>query len=171
MNEQFYERLSHPFRRTKRREKMFRLGSRLLTILVYLAYPIALLVFYLTRRQEFFMAVLVPLVSFCLLSVFRAVYDAPRPYEELRIDPITKKDTKGKSFPSRHVFSAFLIAGVIWSLSKVFGIFYFMIGVCIAASRVIGGVHYPKDVLAGGIAGILFWFIGQRFFLTIFLQS
>ena len=48
------------------------------------------------------------------LSVVRKIINAPRPYEKFDMPPVLEKDTKGKSFPSRHVFSVFIIAMTIF---------------------------------------------------------
>ena len=94
-----------------------------------------------------------PAVSFILLSVFRWVLNAPRPYEIFGADPVIKKDTKGKSFPSRHVFSMFVIAVTVLYFCPVPGIVLVAAGVLMAAARVAGGVHFPADVIAGAVAG------------------
>ena len=54
-------------------------------------------------------ALLVPGISFGAVSLFRWAFRAPRPYEVFETTPVIKKNTKGKSFPSRHVFSIFVI--------------------------------------------------------------
>lgn len=164
MDEQLYEKISRPFRKNPKRKQLFQAVNRLLVMVVYLAYIGAIYVSYQKGIKELTASILIPGISFVLLSAFRSYYNAPRPYEELAIVPLTPKDTKGKSFPSRHVFSAFLIVGVVWSLSKVFGVLLFVIACLIAASRVIGGVHYPKDVIAGGVSGLCFWIVGSFLF-------
>ena len=35
-----------------------------------------------------------------------------------------------------------------------------MLGVALAAIRVIAGVHFPRDVIAGALAGILLGYVG-----------
>ncbi|MDO4943218.1 MAG: phosphatase PAP2 family protein [Lachnospiraceae bacterium] len=164
MNEQLYKKLSAPFCRTEKCVKTLIYTNKILTASVYLAYPVALYAAYRRSYAQLLMSVVIPGIFFVLLSVFRDWYDAPRPYEKLDIEPIIKKDTKGHSFPSRHVFSAFMIDMVIFPLSKVAGIVYFVIAVLIACIRVLGGVHFPKDVIVGALAGIIGWFIGCGFF-------
>jgi len=160
MDEPCYEKLSAPFRKNKTYIFLLLWINKILTAVVYVAYPLALYGAYKNGIGELLRAVAVPGVFFVLLSVFRDRYDAPRPYERLNIEPIIKKDTKGHSFPSRHVFSAFMIDMVIFSLSRPVGIVYFVIAILIACIRVIGGVHFPKDVIAGAFAGIAGWYIG-----------
>ena len=75
-----------------------------------------------------------------------------------------KKDTKGKSMPSRHVFSIFVIAVTVFYFCHPAGIVLGAAGVIMAAARVAGGVHFPADVAVGAAAGIVsgiagFWLI------------
>ena len=100
-----------------------------------------------------------PAVTFAALSVFRAVYNAPRPYEQ-GIDSLMKKNTAGHSFPSRHVFSAFMIAVTWYAVYPGVGIALLTVGALLAAIRVVGGVHYPRDVIAGAAVGIAASLIG-----------
>ena len=86
--------------------------------------------------------------------------NAPRPYEKFDMPPVIEKDTKGKSFPSRHVFSVFIIAFTIFVSHTGAGIMIALIGVAIAIIRVVGGVHEPRDVIAGAIAGIVAGIVG-----------
>ena len=97
----------------------------------------------------------VPAVSFLLLSFFRAKYNAKRPYEIYEFEPLIKKDTAGKSFPSRHVFSIFVIGSSLWCMYPYIGTVVMAAGVVLAVIRVIVGVHFPKDVIAGAVIGYL----------------
>ena len=131
MTEQQYEKISKPFRVSERRKQALILSNRMATLLVYAAYPAALVAAYQYSFRHLLISILVPGAAFILLSAFRSWYHAPRPYEKLSIDPIIKKDTKGKSFPSRHVFSAFMIDMVIFSVSKPIGIIYLFLAILI----------------------------------------
>ena len=78
-----------------------------MTWLVMIAYPLLLLyLLFLKRYEMLYHTVLIPGVAFVVVSVFRRIYNAPRPYEKMDITPLIAKDKQGQSFPSRHVFSA-----------------------------------------------------------------
>lgn len=154
MTAEQYAALSAPFRGGKR-EKALLLANRLLTWLCYAAYPALLAGLALGRDGRVWRALLVPAIAFALLSLVRKAINAPRPYEALDIDPIIKKDTRGKSMPSRHVFSIFVIAMTFLWVLPWLGIALLALGALLAAARVAGGVHFPRDVLAGAAAGIL----------------
>lgn len=99
--------------------------------------------------------IIVPAVSFLLLSLFRVKFNAKRPYEIYEFEPLIKKDTEGKSFPSRHVFSIFVIGSTLWCVYPYIGTVIMAAGVVLAVIRVIVGVHFPKDVIAGAVIGYL----------------
>lgn len=130
-------------------------SNRMLTKISYIIYPLLLLFLATDKKPELWKAILVPAISFILLSVFRYFYNAPRPYEVFGIPSLIRKDTKGKSFPSRHVFSAFVISVTVFYFYHPLGIFLGICSLLLAVSRVLGGVHFTKDVLAGAVIGIL----------------
>ena len=70
------------------------------------------------------------------------------------------KDTSGKSFPSRHVFSVFVIAVTVFVKNPVAGCMLAVTGILIAVIRVIGGVHTVLDVAAGAAVGIVSGVLG-----------
>jgi undecaprenyl-diphosphatase len=59
------------------------------------------------------------------------------------------------SFPSAHASNSFAMATVVaWRFPK-FALVAFFVAVLVAYSRVYVGVHYPFDVLAGALLGLL----------------
>ncbi len=99
-------------------------------------------------------------IPFVALSVFRRVYNRPRPYEKLGITPLIPKEKKGHSFPSRHVFSAFIIAMCWLNFVPTVGTVFLALAAALAGIRVVGGVHYVSDVAVGGLFGIVCGLIG-----------
>ena len=99
--------------------------------------------------------ILTPFTSFILVSVIRKCIDAKRPYEKYNIKPLFVKDTKGDSMPSRHVFSITIIAMCWLYVSVPVGIIMLMLVAIMAASRVLAGVHFVRDVVAGFAVGII----------------
>ena len=115
---------------------------------------------FLEKDPWFFRALLVPAISFALLTVIRRILNVPRPYEKFGIPPVIEKDTEGRSFPSRHVFSVFIIAMTIFYAHPGPGIVLGLLGVFLGVIRVIAGVHEPKDVIVGAVAGIVCGLVG-----------
>lgn len=111
-----------------------------------------------TRRSVELAAV--TLIPFIAVSVARKLIDAPRPYELFAIFDSAPKKKKGEGFPSRHVFSAFLIATVSVPTLPVFASVLFVLASLMAVSRVLLGIHFIRDVAAGAIVGALSGGIG-----------
>ncbi|MGT2907747.1 phosphatase PAP2 family protein [Streptococcus dentiloxodontae] len=156
-----YERLSRPFVPYARQ---IALVNYCLTGVMYLIYPVLLLyLLWVKGWLVFLLYFLISGVTFVLLSFIRSQMNWKRPYEAWDIKPILVKEVKGNSMPSRHVFSASLISMAVISVSLWPGLFCLLVTLIIAGLRVIAGVHYPRDVLAGlvigVVCGLLFWFV------------
>ena len=133
---------------------------------VYLCYPNLLIWCYLNRKEMLVKAILVPGISFILISLFRKWINRPRPYTEYETPSAIYKEVKGNSFPSRHIFSVFVIAGT-WAAiypNMVPALALCAIGIVLAIVRVVSGVHYISDVVAGALLGLLAAFIGFSLF-------
>lgn len=163
MTKNQYDAWTKPYRENMKLTQIILLGNKILTYICYVLFPILIGVLYFTKNILWLRCLLTAGISFVFVSVFRKIYNKKRPYEKLSIEPLIKKDTKGKSFPSRHVFSVFVIAICWFCYCPVIGVILLVIGVLMAYIRVIGGVHYPIDVLAGAIIGILSGLIGIYF--------
>ena len=131
------------------------LGNHILTGAVYLAYPGMLIALFLTADKRLLPCLFIPGISFVLVSLLRKAINAPRPYEVYGGTPLISKETVKNSFPSRHVFSIFVIGMTGFYLNPLLGSVLFAAGIFLATARVLGGVHFPKDVLAGALLGIL----------------
>lgn len=151
MTAEQYQRWTRPFRG---KEGLVETLNRMLTRLGWLMYPVLLLALALKGDPRLLRCVLVPGVSFAAVTLVRRWINAPRPYEALEIDPIIHKDTKGQSLPSRHVFSMFVIAVTYLWIQPWMGVILLLLGVVLAVLRVLGGVHFPRDVLVGALCGI-----------------
>ena len=108
--------------------------------------------------QTLLPTVLLPGGCFGCVSLLQTLVARPRPYQETgaNIQPLRAKDSQNNSFPSRHTASAFVIGMVTLSACPWAGIACFAAGLYIAIVRFLFGVHYPSDLLAGAILGVLF---------------
>lgn len=152
--EVFYRRITASFQTHPKRIRFLKNSNRILTGTVYLVYPLFLGVLLWNHDARVWKTALIPAVSFVLLSLIRKKINRPRPYETWQLDPLISKDTKGQSMPSRHIFSCTVIAMAFLSVIPLLGGLFLFWSVLLALVRVLGGVHYPSDVLAGFLAGI-----------------
>ena len=166
MKKETYIKMTQPFRGNAKAGRAIHIINKILTYSVFIAYPIFLLYLLFQRNPILGRAIMVPLDSFIIVSVFRHIVNRKRPYEYFGVKPVIDKDTKGKSFPSRHVFSAFVISMTFIFCSSmswqwiVISTVLFLISTGIAIIRVVSGVHYISDVIAGAIVGIAAGLIG-----------
>ena len=93
--------------------------------------------------------------AFIIVSAARKIINAPRPYELLPFYEVAPKNKRAESFPSRHVFSVFAIGSAILFLNAPLGACLLGAGVILAASRVLLGIHFIKDTVAGALIGLL----------------
>lgn len=156
MTQEQYEKWSAPIRR-KKYGAIFLIGiDKIMAGILFISYPVLLLYLLMNGRiKELLLCTVIPAASFVIVSLFRSVYAQKRPYEVFDIVPLIPKQTKGKSFPSRHVFSVYIIGMTFFYVVKPVGIVIFLSGILMAYIRVAGGVHFPKDVAAGAVIGIL----------------
>lgn len=127
-----------------------------LELLIYICYPVFLISLFVADNDFYLRSALVCLWGLIVISLLRKLINAKRPYEVFDTSPIIKKETKGNSFPSRHVFSATVIAMNVLAVCPPAGIVLLICALVIALLRVVLGVHFIKDVVAGAVFGILF---------------
>lgn len=116
------------------------------------------LIIYSFVKEDYLMltkCIVVPATAFVVVSIFRKLIDSQRPYTKYDITPLINKDKIGESFPSRHTLSAFLITMTGFYVYFPVGIVLAVMSLIIAITRVVAGVHFTKDVIAGAVIGIL----------------
>ncbi len=171
MTKEQYCKITGPFRSNPKAARCLHRLNRGCTIIIVAAYVLLLgMQFYGWAaggwsKDETLMllrSTLVPFAGFMTLTVFRAAVNRPRPYETFGMEPVIPKETKGKSFPSRHVFSACMIALTYLCLVQPIGagILLLLAAVLIAVIRVLSGVHYLSDVLVGAGWAVVFAILG-----------
>lgn len=151
--------MTGPFRDHPKLAQSLHIINLILTGIIFLAYVLFLMWLFWHRDKELLRVILVPLDGLIAVTVFRYLINRSRPYEVFQEQAVIPKKTKGKSFPSRHVFSAAVITGafLVYGLWLP-GFFCLAATVFLAIIRVLSGVHYISDVVAGvGIAAAAYW--------------
>lgn len=85
------------------------------------------------------------------------IWFEPRPYVvdiHKLVYPIVMHP-KDSSFFSGHASTAFVFAGAIFWQHKKFGLIMLTIASLVAVGRVLGGLHYPHDVIVGALVGMV----------------
>lgn len=143
---------------------LLRTFNRFMTVVMSMIYLTLLAITYLQQGlgKQVGIYLFIPASGFVILSLLRKKINAPRPYEIWEIVPLLDRDSPGQSMPSRHVFSATIISMACLHASLSVGLILLILSAILGLVRVLGGVHYPKDVVVGYICGLM-W--GMIFFL------
>ena len=163
MNGEKYRSLSEHFSETKARSTTIKALHDVLPFVMFIFYPLQLIWLWVNEgftSEIFLRFTLIPLGTFILVTIARALINAPRPYEKFNYTPAVAKDTKGKSFPSRHTTSAFIIAMAFMYLDVKLGIIMLVTATAIGVVRVLAGVHFIRDVISGAALGVLIGVLG-----------
>lgn len=116
-----------------------------------------------TRREKLY-TFWTTTISICvarlgITEIIRFLYHRPRPFLALRAQKLLSdsqwfySDTEW-SFPSGHSAFFFAMATAIFLYNKKWGIWFFIAAILMNISRIIVGVHYPSDILAGAVIGM-----------------
>ncbi len=134
---------------------IFLLLYNLLPLIVFISYGTSLVWAILTDWALLLWLLPGPATAFLIVTVFRKIWNAPRPYTIYDYEPLITKNKTGESFPSRHVASATAIAApyIVINIYAFAGLI--TVAALIAVGRVIAGVHFIKDVCAGFVAGLI----------------
>ncbi len=136
--------------------------NKTVTVLIYMFYPCLLGFLLYSQSQLFWKVFIVPAVSFVILSAVRYLLNFARPYEIIEgLQPLYNKKTVGKSFPSRHTFSGFIIGTVTLFVNVYVGALILILSGLLAICRVLSGVHFIRDVVVGALIGIVFGTLGM----------
>ena len=162
--QEWYEKRKSSLLRHPHLLQLLRVFNRMMTVLMPLAYLTLLGTNFVGEGigKDLSVYILVPAFGFVLLTLVRKWINQPRPYETWEIVPLLDKDSSGNSMPSRHVFSATIISMACLHANLPVGLVLLVLSALLGFVRVLGGVHYPKDVLVGYACGLL---LGILFFI------
>ena len=162
--QEWYDRIAGNIENKPFLLRLLRAFNRFMTVVMPMIYLTLLATTYLQQGlgKQVLIYVFIPASGFVILSFLRKKINAPRPYEVWEIVPLLDRDSPGQSMPSRHVFSATIISMACLHANLSVGFILLILSAILGLVRVLGGVHYPKDVLVGYACGLV-W--GVIFFL------
>ncbi len=122
----------------------------------WIALAVIFLIFKKTRKTGFSMAL--ALISGLIIGnlFLKNAVGRIRPYNLNTDFKLLVDSLSDYSFPSGHTLASFESATVLMIRDKRFGIPALILAILVAFSRLYLYVHFPTDVLAGMILGILF---------------
>lgn len=114
-----------------------------------------------TRKTGIAMAVSLVLEVFCCNGLLKPFVARRRPCDVNTAVRLLIPHPEGFSFPSGHTGSSFAAAAALFFGEKRMGIAALMVAALIGFTRIYLYVHYPTDVLAGALLGIMLGWIGN----------
>jgi undecaprenyl-diphosphatase len=108
------------------------------------------------RRPNIFLVVATTALSTSLVTtLLKNLVQRDRP-PAVVLDPKPLMDVPTtSSFPSGHTSTSFACAYVISRLAPRLTVYVYVLATLIGCSRIYVGVHYPIDVLAGAVLGLV----------------
>jgi undecaprenyl-diphosphatase len=86
-------------------------------------------------------------------QVIAHVWARPRPYAAHTDANLFSAPSQDPAFPSDHASAAFAIGVAVLLYDRVVGAVFLAAATLVATGRVVTGVRYPADVLAGALVG------------------
>ncbi|MDB4939960.1 MAG: bcrC [Candidatus Doudnabacteria bacterium] len=110
----------------------------------------------ISARKAILLAGLAALVArYGIKTLIATFWSRNRPFIAHTVhDIISKKDNQA-SFPSGHAIAMFAIASAVYAYNKKMGILMYTMATLTGICRIVVGVHYPSDIIAGAVLGAL----------------
>lgn len=109
-----------------------------------------------TRKYRMFGLVLIAaiILEFCMVASLKLIVERPRPFEEYAVNALVTSFSS-YSFPSGHTASLFCAATVVSVFRRSVAPSMFALAFIVGLTRMYMYAHYPTDVLAGAVVGVL----------------
>ncbi|ACB85854.1 phosphatase PAP2 family protein [Natranaerobius thermophilus] len=99
-------------------------------------------------------AALLVLIPIILSDFIRELVQRERPFVIFDLEPMIEQDIR-PSLPSNHTAASFAIAGFFLVYFRNAFPFVALLAALVGIARIYTGIHFPLDILAGSVVGIL----------------
>ena len=137
------------------------LASKLHVVIVITAFVIFL---FSSKHQRIRLAMTIVLaapLSYVLGKIASTLYVTERPFAELEILPLVPH-IADNGFPSEHTLYAMVIAMIIFTVHKRWGIALIVLALMVGIGRVLADVHNPIDIVGSVLISIGVMYITLR---------
>jgi membrane-associated phospholipid phosphatase len=122
------------------------------------ALAVAVITYVLGERRFAIGFALGSLTLLLLVTIIKAITDRARPFNLMLEARVVGWREAGLSFPSGHTTQTFFmmtLAALHFQLPLAMAAVLYGVAALVGITRVYLGVHYPRDVMAGAILGII----------------
>ncbi|KKR38067.1 MAG: bacitracin transport permease BCRC [Candidatus Woesebacteria bacterium GW2011_GWA1_40_45] len=123
------------------------------------------------KKEQVLHALAASLIAWTLAEIVKRLIPTARPFMVNGGEPLTLTVMADGSFPSGHTSAAFALAVTIWLHDRKIGWAYIIAAIMVGIARVLANVHYPVDILAGAILGMLTAFGVEKVHLFSLLKK
>ncbi len=118
----------------------------------------SLLLFLAIGFRKYFKMIIEAIISailarFVIVELIRWIWQRPRPFVENNVNLLLSHNSA--SFPSGHAAFFFAVSTIVYLYNKKAGILFFLSSFLICLARVFTGIHWPLDIFAGAVVGVL----------------
>ncbi len=113
--------------------------------------------------KDFFLLALVIGFSWGFSEILKFIFSTPRPFVGITDFSPLFIFGENDSFPSGHATVLGALAMAVYYENKKLGVCFAICAILISLARVISGVHYLADVLAGLLVGFLIVYLGYKY--------
>ncbi len=119
---------------------------------------------FLERARYIFWTVGIGLMAWGLVALLKYLFSLPRPYVTLMFDShlISPWISSTASFPSGHALILTALSCALMLSSKKLGVLLFLACILVFIGRIAVGIHFPLDILAGILLGIVVVLVGKK---------
>lgn len=122
------------------------------------------------KREASLHAALSTFLAWAIAKFIKEFFFVPRPFMLNGNAPTVGYFSTG-SFPSTHTIAAFAVAVSVFLHHRRLGLILIIVSTAIGASRILGGVHYPIDIIGGAIIGTFIAWLINKFHPTRLLDK
>ncbi|MDP4143605.1 MAG: phosphatase PAP2 family protein [Bacillota bacterium] len=123
--------------------------------MIWIILSVVLLINKKYRKTGIQCAIALVLVLILGDEILKNLIQRPRPFVAMSNIQLLIAKPLSYSFPSGHTSASFAIVGIVWSKLRKIRIPVLILAVLIAFSRMYLFVHYPLDVFAGAMLGLI----------------
>ncbi|WHY31479.1 undecaprenyl-diphosphatase [Bacillus wiedmannii] len=157
------------------------LNSTMVFLAEYMVYFLGLIIiaYWFTQSRQNKMVIIQAMIAFITAEIIgKLAGKLHLNYQPFAVLPNVNKlvdHAVDNSFPSDHTILFFSICFSFWLVHKKARWLWLVLAFCVAISRIWVGVHYPFDVLAGALIGIIsalfsYWLTPQITFIKQLLN-